>query len=232
MYAKLPPTYELIEALAPAPVPRTRLSQARQWLWRAFVAAVVPTVAAVLAMAVWRFSLGRSLPAWGLPVFLVLLSVCALCYLAALATHVVPLGRAMRNPMRWLSGRMDGDTAVEDALLRRLGRIPPPQLRARQRRVEVELALWEGAARTVTLLLALGPPALLLAGGFVKFAGASRLGAILPVYGAAFVLGGALAVFVQQQCSRPLRRLAHVLAEAAEINERVGRHAPAASSAG
>ncbi len=228
MYAKLPPTYELIEALAPAPAPTTGLALARRRLWWAFVAALVPTLAAVAAAAVWRFWLGRALPTWALPVFLALLAVCALCYLAALATHAVPFGRAVGNPMRWLTGKMDGDSAVEDALLRRLGRIPPPQLRARQRRVEMELALWEGAARTVTLLLALGPPALIVVGNFAKVPAVVGLGAALPAYAAAFVLGGALAVFVQQQCSRPLRRLAHVLAEAAEINEQLGRHGPAA----
>jgi len=37
------------------------------------------------------------------------------------------------------------------------------------------------------------------------------------------VAGCALALFAQLQCSAPLRRLAHVLGEAAEINEAVNR---------
>ncbi len=47
--------------------------------------------------------------------------------------------------------------------------------------------------------------------------------ALVAVYGAVLVAGCALALFAQLQCSAPLRRLAHVLSEAAEINEAVGR---------
>jgi hypothetical protein len=228
MYAQLPPTYELIEALALLRTADTRQHRAERLLWRAFVAAAVPMLAAAAAMATWRLYLGRSLPGWSLTVFLVLLGLCALSYAGRFAVQAVPLARALRNPMRWLLDTMDRDTMREGALVRRLGRIPPPQLRARQRRVEVELAIWEGMARLITLLLALGPPALVVAGALGKLPTGAGWWPVASVYATAFALGGALAVLVQQYCARPLRRLSHVLAEAAEINEKVGRHAPPA----
>lgn len=221
MYTRLPSTYELIEALAPEPPQPTRFLMARRAVWRAFVGALVLFLASSAGGVFYRFKLGLHLPQWLIVMLWAFLSLCALSYLVLLATYAVPVGRAMRSPMRWLSGKMDSDATAEDALLRRLGRIPPPQLRSRQRRVEVELALWETAARTVTLLVTLGPAALIVVGGFVKVPSFSGAGAVLPVYAAAFVLGGGFAVAVQQQCSRPLRRLVHVLAEAAEINEKI-----------
>ncbi|TXI01411.1 MAG: hypothetical protein E6Q70_20315, partial [Pseudomonas monteilii] len=98
--------------------------------------------------------------------------------------------------------------------------------RARQRRIALQARMWEGAARTVALLLAVGPAAFVLFNGLADAPGTAAgfdVQQIVAVYGAVLVTGAAFALFAQLQCSGPLRRLAHVLAEAAEINEAVGR---------
>lgn len=221
MYARLPSTHELIEALsavdASAPTaggPVTRL------LWAAFVAALVPAVMTGSALAYWHLLRQQPPPAWLPEVFQVALAASAACYLGAWLARVAARSDALRHPLRWLSQRLDAQSSVENALLLRLGRIPPLQLRARQRRIVLQVRLWEGAARTVALLLALGPAAFVLFGGV---AGKTDLQQIVATYGAVLVTGAAFALFAQLQCSGPLRRLAHVLGEAAEINEAVGR---------
>ena len=225
MYARLPPTYELTKALTLDHQSDTRLQRTERVLWRVFVVALVLLLALLVAIVAWRFYLNRSVPPWVQLVGIALLCFSALCYVGRLAIAGLPFARAMRNPMRWLLNKMDRDAELEGALVRRLGRIPPPQLRARQRRVDVELAIWEGMARLVTLLIALGPPALVVATGFGKLPTSVSWWPMASVYAAAFAIGGAIAVLVQQYCARPLRRLSHVLSEAAEINEKLGRNA-------
>ncbi len=48
----------------------------------------------------------------------------------------------------------------------------------------------------------------------------------MAVYGAVLVAGAAFALFAQLQCCAPLRRLAHVLGEAAEISDALLRQPP------
>ncbi|MGT2430514.1 hypothetical protein ACU4HD_20835 [Cupriavidus basilensis] len=78
--------------------------------------------------------------------------------------------------------------------------------------------------KTIGLLLAVSPFALALVTGLVELP--RKGGSLLPLlslYGIAFVPGAALTLFLQLQVSRPLRRLAYVLAEAAEISSQLGR---------
>lgn len=230
MYARLPPTYELIEALrnadpATASVAGTTSALARL-LWAAFVAALVPAVMTGSALAYWHLLLRQAPPAWLPEAFQVALAASAACYLGAWLARMAAGRGAWRHPLRWLSARVDAQSSVENALLLRLGRIPPLQLRARQRRIALQARMWEGAARTVALLLAVGPAAFVLFNGLADAPGTAAgfdVQQIVAVYGAVLVTGAAFALFAQLQCSGPLRRLAHVLAEAAEINEAVGR---------
>jgi len=245
MYSRLPPTHELLEALAvapaPAPVPasvahgdgpswRRRLGQG---LWRAFVAALVLTLLAAVGLAVWRLGLKHALPAWSLRLTEALLVVCAVSYAGAGLVRAPAVLAMLRNPLRWQASQMDLDSAIENALLRRLARIPPLQLQARQRRVALQLRLWEGAARTVGLLLALAPAALVLVSGLHPLPRQHEMvGSLLWLYAIMVVVGAAFYLYMHVQCSRPLRRLLHVLGEAAEINARLGvRAAPSSPSA-
>lgn len=90
----------------------------------------------------------------------------------------------------------------------------------------LQLRLWEGAARTLAGLLALAPAAAVVAALPRQQAMA---GTLLWLYGVMVVTGAACYLYLHVQCSRPLRRLAHVLGEAAEMNAQVrARAAPAA----
>lgn len=247
MYARLPPTYELIEALratdVATPVAASPAVSVARVLWAAFIAAVVPTVITGSALAYWHLLLRQPPPTWLPEAFHVALAASAACYLGAWLARIAQRRDALWHPLRWLSRRVDAQSSAENALLLQLGRIPPLQLRARQRRVVLQVRMWEGTARTVALLLALGPAAFVLFDGVSGAALGAAQGAgqtaaqaaaqaagqgvgiqqVVAVYGAVLVAGAAFALFAQLQCSGPLRRLAHVLGEAAEINEAVGR---------
>lgn len=233
MYSRLPPTYELLEALsaapAPAPVPDSLLESAEmspsrrlgRGLWRGFVAALVSTLLAVLSLAVWRLVLKHSMPVWSLRAVEALLAVSATCYVGAGLMRTPAVMAMLRNPLRWQASEMDLDSVIENALLRRLGRIPPLQLQARQRRVALQLRLWEGVARTVGLLLAIAPAMLVLVSGLYPLPRQHEMVAsLLWLYAVMVVVGAAFYLYVHVQCSRPLRRLLHVLGEAVEINAR------------
>ncbi|MCO4891078.1 hypothetical protein MKD50_16975 [Cupriavidus sp. WGtm5] len=226
MYSRLPSTYELLEALAaaspeaastPAPAPESRLGRA---LWLGFIAALAATILCGAGLAIWRLGLKQAVPLWSLRGFEALLALAAACYVGAgLARAGTVLGR-LRHPLRWQAAELDRDSAAEDALLRRLARIPPQQLQARQRRVALQLRLWEGGARTLAVLLALAPAAAVMAALPRQQALA---GTLLWLYGVMVVTGGAGYLYLHLQCSRPLRRLAHVLGEAAELNAQISK---------
>ncbi|CAG2149782.1 hypothetical protein [Cupriavidus plantarum] len=228
MYARLPSTYELIEALrttdvaTPAAVGGPAVTVARV-LWAAFIAAVVPAVMTGSALAYWNLLLRQTPPTWLPEAFHVALAASAACYLGAWLARAAQGREALWHPLRWMSRRLDSQCTAENALLLQLGRIPPLQLRARQRRVALQVRMWDGAARTVAVLLALGPAAFVLFDGATATPTAASIQQVVAVYGAVLVAGAAFALFAQLQCSGPLRRLAHVLGEAAEINEALGR---------
>ncbi len=226
MYTRLPTTYELMDALQAAPAAKAPESRLAAVLWAGFVLALVPTLVAGAALAWWHHVLLQTPPVWLPQVFHVLLALSAAFYVAAWGMRLMTGRAALRHPMRWLSCRVDALTDAEDALLLRLGRIPALQLRARQRRLVLQARLWEGGARTVALILALGPAAVVLADGLAVMA-PGHGPALVAIYGAVLVVGCAFALFAQLQCSAPLRRLAHVLGEAAEINDALGRYRPA-----
>jgi hypothetical protein len=222
MYTRLPTNLELMEALQTAPAEKARDSCLVTVLWGGFVLALVPTLAVGAGLVWWHQVLKQAPPAWLPDVFHVLLGVSALFYVAAWLTRMLGRRDALRHPMHWLAQRIDAQLAVENALLLRLGRIPALQLRARQRRIELQARLWEGGARTVALILAIGPAAAVLAHGLPSTT-SGQAPMLVAIYGAVVVIGGAFALFAQWQCSAPLRRLAHVLGEAAEINEALAR---------
>ncbi|WP_373378795.1 hypothetical protein [Cupriavidus nantongensis] len=226
MYSRLPSTYELLEALAaaapeaasaPAPAADSRLGRA---LWLGFVAALAATILCGAGLAVWRLGLKQAVPLWSLRGFEALLALAAACYVGAGLARAGTVLARLRHPLRWQAAELDRDSAAEDALLRRLARIPPQQLQARQRRVALQLRLWEGAARTLAVLLALAPAAAVLAALPRQQAVA---GTLLWLYGVMVVTGAACYLYLHLQCSRPLRRLAHVLGEAAELNAQLGK---------
>ena len=153
---------------------------------------------------------------WFTPVFCWFTAV-AIWRTAELESRTV-LAR-LRNPLRWQAREMDRQRTAEDALLRQLARIPPAQLEARQRRVALQLRLWEGAAHTVGLLLALAPAAVVLASAWRALPRPEQaVPTLLWGYGVMLVAGGASYLYLHVQCSRPLRRLAYVLGEAARMN--------------
>lgn len=205
MYYRLPSTYELLEALTPssAATAPARASQSRlgRALWLGFIAALAATILCGAGLAVWRVGLKQAVPLWSLRGFEAVLA-------------------RLRHPLRWQAAELDRDSAAEDALLRRLARIPPQQLQARQRRVALQLRLWEGAARTLAVLLALAPAAAVMAALPRQQALA---GTLLWLYGVMVVTGAACYLYLHLQCSRPLRRLVHVLGEAAELNAQLGK---------
>ena len=222
MYTRLPSTYELMEALQTAPAEKSPDGRLAMVLWAGFVLALVPTLVAGGALVWWHQVLAQAPPAWLPQAFHVLLAISGGFYAGAWLSRLLAGRDALRHPLRWLSRRVDAQSEVENALLLRLGRIPVLQLRARQRRVLLQARLWEGGARTVALILALVPAAVVLADGLAVMApGHGR--SVVALYAVVLVGGGALALFAQLQCSTPLRRLAHVLGEAAEINEKLGR---------
>ncbi len=55
-------------------------------------------------------------------------------------------------------------------------------------------------------------------------------GTLLWLYGVMVVTGAACYLYLHLQCSRPLRRLAHVLGEAAELNAQLGKRTAGAGS--
>ena len=244
MYSRLPSTCELLEALAaapaPAPVPASVSAGVMPWaqrlgrgLWLGFVVTLVATLLAATGLAVWRLVLKHPLAPWSVRLAEALLVLCAACYAGAGLMRLPGVLAIVRNPLRWQAGQMDLDSAIENALLRRLGRIHPLQLQARQRRVALQIRLWEGMARTVDLLLALAPASLVLVSGLHPLPHQGEMkGSLLGLYAVMVVVGAAFCLDVHIQCSRPLRRLSHVLGEAAEINARVGarRAEPAPSS--
>nr|WP_315592982.1 hypothetical protein [uncultured Cupriavidus sp.] len=222
MYTRLPTTTEMMEALQTASSEKTPDSRLAMVLWAGFVLALVPTLVSGGALVWWHQVLLQAPPAWLPQAFHVLLAVSGVFYAAAWLTRLLAGRDALRHPMRWLSRRVDAQNEVENALLLRLGRVPALQLRARQRRIVLQARLWEGGARTVALVLAIGPAAVVLADGLAVMA-PGHGPALVAIYGVVLVAGGALALFAQMQCSAPLRRLAHVLGEAAEISEKLGR---------
>jgi len=221
MYSRLPTTYELIEALQTAPAANAE-SRVAKGLWTGFVLALLPTLAGGGALLWWHRVLAQTPPTWLPQAFHVLLAVSGVLYVAAWFARLLSGRAALQHPLRWLSHRLDAESEAENALLLRLGRIPALQLRARQRRVALQARLWEGCARTMALVLAIGPAAVILADGIAVMAPGSGP-ALVAIYGAVLVAGCALALFAQLQCSAPLRRLAHVLGEAAEISEALNR---------
>ena len=225
MYTRLPSTYELIEALQAGPTERAPDSRLAGVLWAGFVLALVPALVAGGGLVWWHEILGQAPPVWLPQVFHRLLAVCGVFYVGAWLVRLLVRRDALRHPLRWLSRRVDVESDAEDALVLRLGRVPALQLRARQRRIVLQARLWEGAARTVALVLALGPAAAVLADGLVV-AAPDKGPALVAVYGAVLVAGAAFALFAQLQCCAPLRRLAHVLGEAAEISDALLRSRP------
>ncbi|MBP0623019.1 hypothetical protein J8I82_24225 [Cupriavidus sp. LEh25] len=226
MYSRLPPTYELLEALdassAPAPPAESTGGLAggpARLLWIGFIVALVATLLGGGALAVWRLWLKHPVPPWSLRAFEAFLAAAAVCYVGTGLARTRPLLARLRNPLRWQAREMDRQRAAEDALLRQLARIPPAQLQARQRRVALQLRLWEGAARTVGLLLALAPAAVVLASAWRTLPRPEQMvPMLLWSYGVMLVAGGASYLYLHVQCSRPLRRLAYVLGEAARMN--------------
>ncbi|SOZ36497.1 hypothetical protein [Cupriavidus neocaledonicus] len=222
MYSRLPSTYELLEALAAAspeaaPAPHSRPGRA---LWLGFIAALVATILCGAGLAVWRLGLKQPVPLWSLRGFEALLGLAAACYVGAGLARAGTVLARLRHPLRWQAAELDRDNAAENALLRRLARIPPQQLQARQRRVALQLRLWEGAARTLAVLLALAPAAAVMAALPPRQAVG---GTLLWLYGVMVVTGAACYLYLHLQCSRTLRRLAHVLGEAAELNAQLGK---------
>ncbi|WP_427311824.1 hypothetical protein [Cupriavidus sp. H39] len=225
MYSRLPSTYELLEALAaaePAPAagPAARDRRLGRALWVGFIAMLAATLLSGAGLAVWRLGFGQPVPLWSLRGFEALLALAAACYVGAGLARAGTVLARLRHPLRWQAAELDRDSAAEDALLRRLARIPPPQLQARQRRVALQLRLWEGAARTLAVLLALAPAAAVIAALPRQQALA---GTLLWLYGVMVVTGAACYLYLHLQCSRPLRRLAHVLDEAAEMNAQISK---------
>lgn len=224
MYSRLPPTYELLEALdaSSAPAPPSERAPAgglARLLWIGFIVALVATLLGGGALAAWRLWLKHPVPPWSLRAFEAFLAAAAACYVGAGLARTRPVLARLRNPLRWQAREMDRQRAAEDALLRQLARIPPAQLEARQRRVALQLRLWEGAARTVGLLLALAPAAVVLAGAWRALPRPEQaVPTLLWGYGVMLVAGGASYLYLHVQCSRPLRRLAYVLGEAARMN--------------
>ncbi|MDF3836432.1 hypothetical protein P3W85_26280 [Cupriavidus basilensis] len=243
MLTRLPPTRELLDALRRKPPAApdtagsdpaaTKLKRLQRGLlglfWACSLAALLVTGAVLFARYQYRHA-----PAPWLPRLVYSLLAGSVAGLAALLlSHLPALARRVRDPLAPLAERIDRHDEAESALLRTLTRIPAPALRARARRVDLHLRMWEGMAKMLALMIAVSPFALMLVAGQLELPrkGASLV-PLLSLYGVSFVAGGALAVFLQLQVSRPLRRLACVLAEAAEISTQLGRASmPAASAA-
>lgn len=223
---RLPPTRQLLEALRPFDVLAAAEEHAGpRGLWLVLFWAASMGALAVLVGAYWyRREWHVPAPAFVVPLLYGLLGASVLALGVILGGKAPALLRALRHPLRMLADRIDADSEVENALLLALGRMPPLALRARQRSVELQLTLWEGLARTVLVLIALGPLALALVTGVMELPRkGSSLVPLLSAYLAASVFAAALALLVRLHCTGPLRRLAHVLREAAEIGTQLGR---------
>ncbi|GAB7544790.1 hypothetical protein [Cupriavidus sp. 8B] len=216
------------------PPAATRLMRLQRGLlglfWTCSLAALLVTGAVLYT----KYQLRHSPAPWMARLVYVLLGGSVAGLGALLLTHLPALARRLRDPLGALADQVDRHDEAESALLRSLARVPAQALRARARRVEVQLRMWEGMAKTIGLLIAVSPAALMLVTGLFELPrkGASLL-PLLSLYGLVFVSGAALAVYLQLQVSRPLRRLAYVLGEAAEISAQLGRAPmpPAAASA-
>lgn len=233
MQTRLPPTRELLDALqrkppaesdaAASPAAAIRLMRLQRgllWLFQACSLAALLVTGAVLYT---KYQIRQTPAPWQARLVYSLLGGSAAGLAALLLTHLPALARRLRDPLGQLADQVDRHDEAESALLRTLARIPAQALRARARRVNAQLRMWEGMARTIGLLLAVSPFALALVSGLIELP--RKGGSLLPLlslYGIAFVLGAALSVFLQLQVSRPLRRLLYVLAEAAEISAQLG----------
>ncbi|WP_059410874.1 hypothetical protein [Cupriavidus basilensis] len=241
MLTRLPTTRELLDALkrkpsspSDTPAPRhagldpARLQRGLFGLfWGCSLAALLVAGAVLYARA------RHQAPApWLLRLLYCLLAGSVAGLGGVLLSHAPALARRLRDPLGPLAEQIDRPDDAESALLRALARIPAQALRARGRRVELHLRMWEGMAKIAALLVAVSPLALMLVTGLLELPrkGASLV-PLLSLYGVAFVAGAALVVFLQLQVARPLRRLAYVLAEAAEISAQLGRAAVPAGAA-
>ncbi|MGO4331499.1 hypothetical protein AB4Z48_05930 [Cupriavidus sp. 2TAF22] len=241
MLNRLPPTRELLDALRRKPpslpaaaTPPAAGASLAQWqrgllglFWGCSVAALLVAGAVMFAKVQYRQA-----PAPWLPRLLYCLLAGSAAGLGGLVlSHVPALARRLRDPLGPLAAQIDRHDDAESALLRSLARIPAQALRARGRRVELHLRMWEGMAKVAGLLIAVSPLALMLVTGLLELPrnGASLV-PLLSLYGVAFVAGAALVVFLQLQVARPLRRLAYVMAEAAEISAQLARPLPPAAA--
>ena len=234
MLTRLPPTRELLDALkrkppavsdtAGSPAAAMNLERLQRGLLGLFWACSLAALLATGAVLYTRYQIRQTPAPWQARLVYCLLGGSVAGLAALLLTHLPALARRLRDPLGQLADQVDRHDEAESALLRALARIPAQGLRARARRVHTQLRMWEGMTRTIGLLLAVSPFALALVTGLAELP--RKGGSLLPLlslYGIAFVPGAALTLFLQLQVSRPLRRLAYVLAEAAEISSQLGR---------
>ena len=244
MHTRLPPTRELLDALkrktpavsdtAGSPTAAMKLMRLQRGLLVLFWACSVAALLVTGAVLYTRYQIKQTPAPWLARLVYSLLGGSVAGLAALLLTHLPALARKLRDPLGALADQVDRHDEAESALLRSLARVPAQALRARARRVEVQLRMWEGMARTIGLLIAVSPAALVLVTGLFELP--RKGGSLLPLlslYGLVFVSGAALAVFLQLQVSRPLRRLAYVLGEAAQISAQLEKAPtpPAAASA-
>lgn len=243
MLTRLPPTRELLDALkrkppavsdtAGSPAPAMNLMRLQRGLLALFWASSVAALLVTGAVLYTKYQIKQTPAPWLARLVYSLLGGSVAGLAALLLTHLPALARRLRDPLGALAEQVDRHDEAENALLRLLARVPAQALRARARRVDAQLRMWEGMAKTIGLLIAASPAALVLVTGLFELP--RKGGSLLPLlllYGLVFVSGAALAVFVQLQVSRPLRRLAYVLGEAAEISAQLGKAPmpPAAAS--
>lgn len=237
MLTRLPPTRELLDALKrkPAassdtagstglPPDASRLARWQRGLLGLFWACSLAALLVAGAVLYTKYQVRHTPAPWMARLVYVLLGGSVAGLAALLLTHLPALARRLRDPLGALADQVDRHDEAESALVRSLARIPAQALRARARRVDMQLRMWEGMAKTIGLLIAVSPAALMLVTGLFELP--RKGGSLLPLlllYGLVFVSGAALAVFLQLQVSRPLRRLAYVLGEAAEISAQLGR---------
>ncbi|WP_043352445.1 hypothetical protein [Cupriavidus basilensis] len=241
MHTRLPPTRELLDALkrkpsavsdtAGSPASAMNLMRLQRGLLVLFWACSVAALLVTGAVLYTRYQILQTPAPWLARLVYSLLGGSVAGLAALLLTHLPALARRLRDPLGALADQVDRHDEAESALLRSLARVPAQALRARARRVEVQLRMWEGMAKTVGLLIVVSPGALALVTGLLELP--RKGGSLLPLlslYGLGFVSGAALAVFLQLQVSRPLRRLAYVLGEAAQISAQLEK-APTPSAA-
>lgn len=236
MLTRLPPTRELLDALkrkppavsdtAGSPAAAMNLMRLQRGLLALFWACSVAALLVTGAVLYTKYQIRQTPAPWLARLVYSLLGGSVAGLVGLLLTHLPALARRLRDPLGALADQVDRHDEAESALLRSLARVPAQALRARARRVDVQLRMWEGMAKTIGLLIAVSPAALVLVTGLFELP--RKGGSLLPLlslYGLVFVSGGALAVFLQLQVSRPLRRLAYVLGEAAEISAQLGKAA-------